>query len=371
VSGTISVDGSPGQGNLGSGISQGGQGGPGGFRGGNGGGLGNNPAPTGGQGIGGGSVPSQAGFYNSFFFSLLPLFGGSGGAGGAGQQFNTGGAGGGGGGAIAIASSTKITVNGSVTVKGGDGGGFSQCFSGGAGSGGAIRLVAAQITGSGSIRSDGGFAVCGNLGTTGPIRLEAFNHGFSGIAVPTPALSLSPGPVTAASNPALINLPTLKMSSVGSVALPAVPAGSYAAGDVVLPPGTTNPVSVILSMTNLPVGTVFSVKVLPPSGNPTTASTGASTGTFSSSTATASVTLPTGQISVLNAFGSFTLTGLMASLFPLIDGEEVDRIMVVAAYGVPSSVTLVTKSGKAVRLDQLALEAQVRLAQAFDALAKE
>jgi len=73
---------------------------------------------------------------------------------------------------------------------------------------------------------------------------------------------------------------------------------------------------------------------------------------------------------VLNAFGSFTLPQI-ASLFPLIDGEEVDRIMVAAAYGEPSSVTLITKSGKKVQPEQLPFEEQIKLAQAFDALAKE
>ena len=96
----------------------------------------------------------------------------------------------------------------------------------------------------------------------------------------------------------------------------------------------------------------------------------ASTGTFATSTATANVNFPTGEVSVLNAFGSFTLPQI-ASLFPLIDGEEVERIMVAAAYGKPSSVTLMTKSGREVRPDQLSFEEQLKLAQAFNGLARE
>ncbi|MGH7227604.1 MAG: hypothetical protein ACREIH_00205, partial [Nitrospiraceae bacterium] len=170
--------------------------------------------------------------------------------------------------------------------------------------------------------------------------------------------------------PALVNLPTLAISSVGGGAAPAIPGGSYGTADVSFPSRTTNPVPVTLTTTNTPVGTVFTVRLLTQFDAATSVSSFASTGTFATSTATANVNFPTGQVSVLNAFGSFTLP-LIASLIPPIDGEEVDRIMVAAAYGEPSVVTLMTKSGKAVRLDHLALEAQVRLAHAFVALAKE
>ncbi len=89
-----------------------------------------------------------------------------------------------------------------------------------------------------------------------------------------------------------------------------------------------------------------------------------SSGTFTSATATANVNLPTGQVSILNAFGSFTLPQL-ASLFPLIDGEPVDRIMVAAVYGGPSTVTLITKSGREVGLDGMSVSDQVKFREAF------
>jgi hypothetical protein len=91
----------------------------------------------------------------------------------------------------------------------------------------------------------------------------------------------------------------------------------------------------------------------------------ASIGTFATSTSTANVTFPTGEVSALNAFGSFTLPQI-ASLFPLIDGEPVERIMVAANYGEPSSVSLVTKSGKQVPVAHLPLVEQVRLAAALE-----
>ena len=56
---------------------------------------------------------------------------------------------------------------------------------------------------------------------------------------------------------------------------------------------------------------------------------------------------------MLNAFGSFILPTQVASLFPLIDGEPVERVMVAATYGEPSTVTLITKSGKALPADHV------------------
>ncbi|MGH7207334.1 MAG: hypothetical protein ACREI2_14125 [Nitrospiraceae bacterium] len=377
VAGTISVNGTTGANGMFSGplFNPGAPGGPGGFAGGQGGARDGSSLPSHGHGPGGGPPATVtvfiAGSYGApaSFVSLLPLFGGSGGGGASAGSGASGASGGGGGGAIVIASSSSITVNGTIQAKGGDGGGAG---SGGSGSGGAIRLVATQITGTGTLNADGG---TGGGRLPGRIRLEAFTLGFSGTIVPaspTSVLSTStaPGPVTASSTPALINLPTLTISSVGGGATPATPGGSYTTADVSLPPGTTNPVPVIITANNIPVGTVFTVRLLPQFGAATSVSSFASTGTFATSTATANVNFPTGQVSVLNAFGSFTLPQI-ASLFPLIDGEEVERIMVAAAYGERSILTLMTKSGREVRPDQLPLQEQVELAQAFDALAKE
>jgi hypothetical protein len=127
------------------------RGGPGGFQG----GIGGSP-PVGGAGPGGGApggLGSNATYgAPSSFVSLMPLFGGSGGGGGtASAQTNTGG--GGGGGAIVIASSTRITLNGSINANGGSGAtSFAGSgFNAGAGSGGAVRLVAPQLAGTGQV----------------------------------------------------------------------------------------------------------------------------------------------------------------------------------------------------------------------------
>ena len=386
VAGTINVNGGNGAttGTSPS-FSPGGSGGPGGFEGGNGGlstGHPNFPGSvsigSAGKGPAGGDPATTAGtggsgasyVLSSAFVSLLPLFGGSGGGGGLGFTgsgfLGSGASGGGGGGAIVIASSTKITVTGSITARGGSATNIGICGQGtGPGSGGAIRLVAPEITGAGSLTATGGdISGCSSNGDVGRIRLEAFTLGFTGTRNPAGQQSTSPGPVTAASNPALINLPTLSISSVGGMAPPSTPGGSYSTADVSLPPATTNPVAVTLTATNAPVGTTFTVKLIPRFNVPTVA-TSATTGTFATSTATANITFPTGEVSVLNAFGSFTLP-LLANLFPEIDGEPVERIMVAAAYGEPSSVSLVTKSGKEEPVAQLPLVEQVRLAAALE-----
>ncbi len=349
----------------------------GGFPGGNGGARGGGAGPSAGQGIGGGVIGNSTNFRltngtygaSTAFVLLLPLFGGSGGGGGAaflqsGTSFS-GASGGGGGAAMVIASSTRITVTGLITANGGA---REIAFAlscpasvrlAGAGSGGAIRLVAPEVTGSGTLETKGGVQCTdqnGNptvLAGAGRIRLEAFTLGFTGTVNPAPSSSLAPGPVTAAGDPALINLPTLAISAVGGIAAPGTPGGSYTTADVSLPQGTTNPVSVSLTAANIPVGTVFTVKLIPQTGDAAPTSSTPSTGTFATSTATANVNFPTGEVSVLNAFGSFTLPTQVASLYPLIDGEPVDRVIVAAAYGEPSTVTLITKSGKAVPADDV------------------
>jgi hypothetical protein len=372
INGTINVDGTKGGDTTGSGIlvNPGGAPGPGGFPGGQGGARGvtnNNNAGSDGQGPGGGTIsPASANYGAPFFNSLLPLFGGSGGAGGSGGPSFAGASGGGGGGAIVIASTTKITANGTISANGGAEGSGCSPFGGG-GSGGAIRLVAPQVTGSVALTATGGFSNC-ITGQGGKIRVEAAVIGLTNAANPAATTSATPGAITAASTPALINLPTLAITSIGGVASPTSPGGSYTTADVSLPSGTTNPVTVALAATNIPVGTVFTVRVIP-QGTPSTSFNSAqSSGAFSSSTATTNVTFPNGQVSLLNAFSTFTLT---ASLFPLIDGEEVDRMLVGAVYGEPSSATVITKSGKEVRIDQLPPAVQLAFAKGWEAMQRE
>lgn len=359
-------------------------GGPGGFNGGNGGVL-NGVMGTAGQGPGGGTpalvgcCSANPGSYGAptAFVALIPLFGGSGG-GGATVFPNTGatraGSGAGGGGAILIASSSKITVSGSITANGGtttqQNPVFCAAEEGAPGSGGAIRLVAPLLEGNGTLQANGGTGGCSAL-TPGRIRFEAFTQGISGSISPAASFS-TPGPVTASSNPSLVNLPRLAIASMGGVAAPEVPGGSYASADVSLVQGTSNPVTVTLAAANTPVGspTAITLKLMPQTAFPTTLSvpTANHTGTFASSTATVGVTFPAGQVSMIQAWATMTLTGQIASLMPLIDGEPIERVQVAASQGAPSALSLVTRSGKEVRVDQLTREDQLRVAQAWEVM---
>ena len=370
-------------GNAGSSTSPttGGTGGPGGFAGGNGGVSPNLAAagqgPGGGQPIAGTPGAAQRGTYGApdAFVTLIPLFGGSGGAGSGTSTGNPAGAGG--GGAILIASSTRITLAGTsstIRANGGNAGGFCNSTASSAGSGGAIRLVAPQIQGIGQLRAIGGSPCSGTGGTPGGdgrIRLEASSlAGFTGSAIPTPSISTVPGAVSAVGDPVLVNVPTLAIASIGGQSLPPTMTASYFVPDITLPLATTNPVPVALTATNTPVGapTAMAVRLIPQSGSWTDVPVTSHTGTFASSTASADVTFPVGRVSVVQAIASFTLTGQTASLFPLIDGEPVERVMVAASPGEPSTVSLVSKSGKEVRLDQLRAEDRIKVALAWETL---
>ena len=372
------------------------QGGPGGFAGGNGGFNGNGiPSaavpPTAGKGPGGGApgtniTSGQGGAYAApaSFIGLTPLFGGSGGGGGSSTgsfAAATGGPGAGGGGAVLIASSTRIIIRGQIKANGGftqQNNGVGCQGHGAAGTGGAIRLVAPQIIGGGNVQAIRGISASACSGTTAPgdgkIRLEAFNiqSTFTGTTNPIASIVNTPGPVSPAGNPALVNVPTLTIASVAKTPVPlAQPQASYFAPDMTLPAGTTSPVEVVVNATNTPVdaATAITVRVIPQSpGTATSVAATNHTGSFSSSSATASVTLPAGQVTVLQAHAAMTLTGQTASLFPLIDGEPVEHVAVAATPGQPSTLSLVTKSGKERRLDEMPLEDQIRVARAWEAM---
>lgn len=386
IAGTISVDGQNGEAPKPT-TSAGGVGGPGGFRGGNGSGVNGSIAAAAGQGPGGGAnaplafnTPGIDGTYGASgnFISLIPLFGGSGGGGAftgtsSGIPTFSGPGGGGGGGALLIASSTKITFASTGVMSANGGAGalnlFGSCGGrGGSGSGGAIRLVAPQILGNGSIAALTPATACIIAQATGRIRMEAFTNTLSGTINPAPSLVASPGPVTATSNPALINVPSLTITSIGGVAVPAIPAGSYATADLSLPAGTTNPVSVIVTATNIPLNTNLTMKLVPIAGNPSLFPVSVLSGTPSLSTTSSDVTFPSGQVSVLNVFASLTIT---AGLFPFIDGEETDHVLMAATMGGRSTLTLVTKSGKELPVSQLSQEDQLKVVMAFDAMRNE
>lgn len=373
IAGSINMDGKGGNSN-----GFGGLGGPGGFGGGaggygfdqsftgvpgegpgsGGGGVGGatitSPGSGGGGGFGtngaagnGGANAGQAGLRFGTV-TIIPLIGGSGGGGGGAINNNRGGAAGGGGGAILIASSGTITISGSITSRGGNGN--SGNAGGGGGSGGAIRLIANTISGGGNLNVGGGsggganVSFAGGSGGQGYIRIEAYDYsGFVGSSTPANIISFAfPHPVTSPTSP------SLRISSVGGVSAPATPFGSLqGVPDVIVPSSQTNPMTVALEGSNLPLGTIIQVAVTPSRGSKTTVQSTGLTGTEAASTATASVNLP-GGISLVSASAVIDLT--LAKLDPIfINGERVRQIEVAATFGGASELIYVTETGRRIK----------------------
>ncbi len=294
---------------------------------------------------------------------LQPLIGGSGGgAGGIAGFGNTSAGGGGGGGALMIASSGTITLTGTLRAAGGKGGDSVSpttfaIGAGGGGSGGAIRLVATTITGSGgTINVSGGvrgealggscFQRSGGAGSSGRVRVEAYNNLLSFTLAPPASGQTQTSPsVAAPSSVTLANAPTLRITAVAGVAAPATPTASFASPDISLPAGTTNPVSVSLAAANIPVGTTVTVAVKGQVGAVSSAAATLS-GTLASSTASASVAIPTNEPSVISASASFTLLAADGRGPVYVQGEEVERVRVSANFGGPTQVAYITKSGR-------------------------
>jgi hypothetical protein len=249
----------------------------------------------------GGFVGAYSG--NAF---LVPLVGGSG---GGGENFVSGpgllssipyGAGGGaGGGALLVASSTAVTVNGLITTDGGDGywvtgncNGSGVFAGSGAGGGGAIRLMAPTISGTGSLSALGG-AVFRNSSAmfqsaSGAIRLEAFQDNFQGNFNGSPTSMGSPFNTFI---PA-IGPPSVTVASVSGVNVAQPPSGSLATPDITI--NTSSAVSLAIQATNIPPGTVITLHVFSDNDTDQTVQTTPLLGTLQSSTATASVTFPSG-----------------------------------------------------------------------------
>ena len=284
-------------------------GGPGGFEGGLGAVNNTGTSPTAGEGPGGGNIVSngsgggghadsgRVGFgvsataggqpYGNIF--QQPIIGGSGGAGRPGSNNDNAYDGGGGGGALLLAASGTVTINGDITANGGDGGGSGSA---GGGSGGGIRIVAQEITGTGSLAAIGGFTA-GASTSSGRIRLEANSNSFTGSSDPLSARSF-PKPVLFPEFG-----PVLRVTTVDGVAVSADPSGSFAMPDVTI--NNLEPVTIMLEAENIPVGTQISLRLVSPEGILRQTTTTPLSGSDEMSTASATVTIP-------SAFSRFYLS---------------------------------------------------------------
>ena len=175
-------------------------------------------------------------------------------------------------------------------------------------------------------------------------RIEAFDfNGFNGSSTPSNIISFAlPHPIASPTSP------SLKIASIGGVNAPSSPLGTLqGVPDVIVPSTQTNPVTVALEASNLPLGTIIQVTLTPSKGARTTVQSTGLTGTEAASTATASITLP-GGISVVSALAVIDLT--LAKLEPMfLDGERVRRIEVAATFGERSELIYVTESGRRIK----------------------
>jgi hypothetical protein len=214
-------------------------------------------------------------------------------------------------------------------------------------------LIAPTITGTGVINVAGGAGgaattpVEGGAGSPGRVRVEAFSNSLS-VNVGTGAVG-----VLSSAAPTSVTLPTtpsLKITAVGGVAAPAAPAGSFTVADVVLPPTVANPVTVSLAATNIPTGTTVTVTVKGLHGEASPVVSTPLTGTLASSTATASVTIPTNEPSVVGAWTSFMFSAATAGAPLYVHGEPVERVRVTAGTAGESATVYVTATGREIPL---------------------
>jgi hypothetical protein len=219
--------------------------GPGGFRGGASG-----PAGYGiGLGTGGGLGADGSGAYQGQYGNpqILPLIGGSGGN-----------SGGGGGGCIAIFASQSVTISGLVSARGGVGTyghpwGNPVNF----GSGGAIKIVAATVSGTGTISS-----LFPNTVLPGRLRIETNTL--------APSLQTTPETIgVPPANPPVIwpavNAPIAKVVSVDAVNAPVDPRAPLVAGaDVAIQ--NSNQVNILIETQNFPIEGVVQLYITPKFG---------------------------------------------------------------------------------------------------------
>lgn len=335
---------------------KGGAGGPGGFNGGDGGGDTTSTTFSGGSGAGpaggvgwGNNIAGGGGLLIANQ-QLTPLFGGSGGGGGQGNVADPGDGGGGGSGSLLLASNGTITLSGGIYANGGNG---SQNYrydkSSGGGSGGAVRLVANTVKGSGTINVSGGTSAYGSAqGGAGFVRIEAFSN--TGINVVGASSFLRPTTPSAAIP---TNLPSLRITSIGGVTVPANGTGGLPAQpDISFSQTQTGTVLLNVATSGIPINTTFNVRVAPTDGKYGGIST--FTGTTSASGGSASISLPQGT-SIVDVYAAFQPTAQTAQSIQKAVGEKIVRAEVSSRYRGASEVVYITQSGKRIPASKIAL----------------
>ena len=272
--------------------------------------------------------------------SLVPIVGGSGGRGGSQCTFvGQSPYGGGGGGALVIASSQTITITNSGIIRA-NGSGVECPFGGaGGGAGGAIRLVANAINAAGAFEAVGSGAF-NFQGFNGVVRLEApvATMNFSGNSTPAAGLfQINPLIVSSA-------VPSLTITSIGGFPVPSFSGSRFDTYDMLLPNQLTDPISVVVNATNIPVGTQVNVGFVNGSLNATsTPATLAGTLQFSTGTATIS-NLNRLAVTYLLATATFE-PPLSAMRFNPKGRDQVAKVRVEAVPGAKPKLVFLRRDG--------------------------
>jgi hypothetical protein len=212
-------------------------------------------------------------------------------------------------------------------------------------------MVASIVSGSGRIKVSGGSGYNGLPAAGGKIRIEALTNTYTGTIT-----GASSGSVVSFTSPAIpSNLPTLQITSVGGIDAPANPTGDIGTPDIVFPAPPTNPVTIDIAASNIPLGTTVDLRITPAIGMATTVTSTGLAGTFGDSTATASATIPPGFgaitaiASVMINASSPTFAGLA---LPKIDGAAPERVDVVSTGSGTTRLFLVGREGTRIELEQ-------------------
>jgi hypothetical protein len=226
---------------------------------------------------------------------------------------------------------------------------------GGGGGGGSVRVVAQEFTGAGQILVDGGMRA-NNLDRApgGQVRIEAALNTFTGSISGASGGSFLSFPTAAIPS----NQPLLRIASIGGANAPQNPLASFTAPDITFANPIEAPVPLVVAASNVPLGTPINIRVVPATGQPTTATTSGLTGSVASSTAQGTVTLPPGA-GIVTASATFTIGtgggsgGMASNTLPLIDGERPKLMEVVADADGRTRTFLVASSGARFEIGQV------------------
>lgn len=288
-----------------------------------------------GLGPGGGTTESPNGRWVGPL-SLVPIVGGSGGA--AGLYYSSSSImGGGGAGAIVIASGGSISMTGNITAQG-NAVYLYMSGSGPCGSGGAVRLVANRLVLGGSITAT-------SCGMDGAVRLEAPTGAITYTGYSSPAAlitTINPAIVAAAS-------PELRIVSVGGFSVPDSAGNRKDAADMVLPKQLPDPIDVVVSASNIPLGSPVTVTF--GTSNTGTAPSVPLTGILASSTATIGVSgLNRNALAYLYVQVLFTPPG-GGSNAP--EADRVAQVRMTNSPGAKPQFAFLRKNGTEVPVDRL------------------